>query len=75
MGMHFGLMAATTSMDVFLDELDRYAGEFTRGGAVGSVDTWDRDPDPDGFEQGPSHRADLRCEPGPSQWAAGTAPQ
>jgi hypothetical protein len=50
MGMHFGLIAATTSMDVFLDELDRHTGEFTRGGAVGSVDTWDRDPDPDGFE-------------------------
>jgi hypothetical protein len=48
MGMHFGLIAATTSMDVFLDELDRHTGEFTRGDAVGSVATWERHPD--GFE-------------------------
>jgi hypothetical protein len=48
--MHFGLIAATASMDAFLDELGRHAGEFTRGEAVGSVATWDRSEDPDGFE-------------------------
>jgi hypothetical protein len=49
MGMHWGLVAATTSMDVFLDELTRHAGEFTRGEAVGSVSSWDRDEDAEGF--------------------------
>jgi hypothetical protein len=50
MGMHFGLIAATTSMNEFLDELGQHAGEFTPGEAVGSVATWHPDEDPDGFE-------------------------
>jgi hypothetical protein len=50
MGMHFGLIAATTSMDVFLDELGQHAGELTRGEEVGSVATWEPNEDPDGFE-------------------------
>jgi len=49
MGMHFGLVAATTSMDVLLDELGRHTGEFTRGEAVGSVSTWDPEKDAEGF--------------------------
>ena len=43
MGMHWGLVAATTSMDVLLDEFGRHTGEFTRGEAVGSVSTWNPD--------------------------------
>ena len=50
MGMHFGLIAATTSMDVLLDELGRHAGEFTRGESVGSVASWKPDKDLDGLE-------------------------
>lgn len=45
MGMHWGLIAATSSMDVFLDEIDRHTGEFTRGEAVGSASTSGTDED------------------------------
>src|SRR5262249_27042622 len=41
--MHWGLVAATTSMDALLDELGRHTGEFTRGEAVGSVSAWKPD--------------------------------
>src|SRR5262245_4703790 len=41
--MHWGLVAATTSMDSLVDELGRHAGEFTRGEEVGSVSTWNPD--------------------------------
>src|SRR5215475_331401 len=47
--MHWGLVAATTSMDALLDELGRHTGEFTRGEAVGSVSAWNPDEDTEEF--------------------------